>query len=450
MMKLNLYPQSTDLKVRRILRTGFVFILLTILVVSILSSAAQASIPKNKLKRVLAQAVVTKSQILEDVASRISPEFQVPDALKKRVGFWFDIYSKFNSEENVIHHVEYPWIIFSVVSTKDILENPSNRWAKFHRSEKVLRNERARVKRVLLKLARTKNLNRLNEEEARFVELLKDIPGKRAKVFKQAANNIRSQLGQKDFIQSGLSTSQKYFPYLESVFEKRGLPVEITRLPLVESSFNEAAVSKVGASGIWQLMPAIGHKFLRMNDDFDERNSPLKATEAAAKLMGQNFKILKSWPLAITAYNHGPGGLIRAQKKLKTSDISKIVEDYSSNSFGFASSNFFCSFLAALHVERYQKELFGEIPVQIFPELKIVEMPQSIRLKNIVAALGLDADEVRNYNLDLKEKSFAKNKKVPKGFRLFVPVERHAQLEAYLETLPQAVSQKETKRSPRL
>jgi membrane-bound lytic murein transglycosylase D len=395
------------------------------------------------------EIALQKDQILTDVANRIAPEFHIPSGLEKRVGFWFDVYSKYSAEEHVLHHDEYPWIIFSVVSTKDLPENPNNRWSKFHKSKIVVQAERQRVRKILLKLSKRKSFENLNEDEARFVEMLKEVEGKRSKVYKQAAYSLRSQLGQKDFMVSGISTSQKYFPYIEPVFVERGLPLELTRLPLVESSFNEAAVSKVGASGIWQLMPAIGKKFLKMSAHFDERNSPMKATEAAARLLKQNYTILKTWPLALTAYNHGPGGLIRAQKKLGTNDISTIVEDYNSRSFGFASSNFFSSFLAALHVEKYQKELFGDLPGTTFPELKFVELTQTVKLKSLIAAVGLEASELRAFNLDIKEKSMGRNTKLPRGYRLLVPIERKAQLEAFLESLPTKVSQRDIPRKNR-
>jgi len=407
---------------------------------------AEASIPVTENQEVPAPVSLSKDQILSDVARRVSPDFRVPSGLEKRVGFWFDIYTKYTADENVIHHVEYPWIILSVINTKNIHEDAKNRWARFHKIEKAVRHERQRIRKILLRLSKRKNLKNLTAEESKFVALLKEIPGKRSKVFRQAANNLRNQLGQKDFILSGLATSQKYFPYIETTFINQGLPVELTRLPLVESSFNVAAVSKVGASGIWQIMPSIGRKLLHINNYIDERNSPLKATTAAAKLLKQNYQILKTWPLALTAYNHGPGGLIRAQKKLKTNDIAKIVDDYSSSSFGFASSNFYCSFLAALFAEKYQQELFGEIPSEIMPEIHMVELPQSIKLKDLTAALNLDEDEIRNYNLDIKTKAFSRNRRLPKGYKLFVPAERKTQLETFLENLPQSVTSQDNSR----
>jgi membrane-bound lytic murein transglycosylase D len=443
MVKVNLFEKSVRLKMRQAVRSKKLLILSLLFAIGFIilafATPSQAAVPL----RWLAQAGLQKEQILTDVAQRISPDFKVPTGLQKRVGFWFDIYSKYTATQYVIHHVEYPWIIFEVIDTKDILTSDGNRWTNYHKAEKLVREARSRVKNVLVKLSRKKNFDNLDGDEARFAELLKDIPGKKNKVFSQAAHNIRSQLGQKDFMLSGLQSSQKYFPYIEQIFAEKGLPLEITRLPLVESSFNEAAFSKVGASGIWQLMPPIGKKFLKMNNDIDERNSPIKATTAAAKLLDQNFKILKTWPLAVTAYNHGPGGLIRAQKKLKTNDISKIVEDYSSSSFGFASSNFFCSFLAALHVEKYQKELFGDVLTPQSLEVAAIELPQSVKIKSILTALNLESEELRILNLDIKKKSIDRNRRLPKGYRLFIPKEHVATFETFLDSLPQSVTQKD-------
>jgi membrane-bound lytic murein transglycosylase D len=413
-----------------------IFVMVTLLVVS--------------ASRAFSQTIMTieKSDILSDYMNRISDDFKVPENIKSRVGFWFDIYSKYSASEHVIHHVSYPWIVFSVFDDRPILSAPGNRWVKYHKAKALVRAERARVQKTLLSLSKRKNLNRLTEEEQRMLDLLKDLPGPRAKVLKTAALNLRVQLGQKDFMLSGVHTSGKYLPAMEKTFTEHGLPLEITRLPLVESSFNEAAVSKVGASGIWQLMPRMGAHFLYMDSVVDERNSPLKATEAAAKLLKQNLRILKEWPLALTAYNHGPGGLIKASKAVGTRDIGTIIQKYSSRSFGFASSNFYCSFLAALHVEKYQAEVFGETLVkQEELQIKSASVRKSLPMKTIAAVSGLAWDDFLKLNLDIRKQAVSKNKKLPTGFRLLLPAENAEKLEAYFDSLPTRVSRQEGRAS---
>ena len=139
------------------------------------------------------------------------------------------------------------------------------------------------------------------------------------------------------------------------------MPKEIAALPHVESSFNPAAYSKVGAAGLWQFMPSTAKRFMRVDSLVDERLDPYSATEAAANLMLYNYRLLGTWPLAVTAYNHGPGGLRRAQEQLGTSDIAVIVKRYQGATFGFASRNFYVSFLAALEVDRNAEKYFGPI-----------------------------------------------------------------------------------------
>ena len=90
-----------------------------------------------------------------------------------------------------------------------------------------------------------------------------------------------------------------------------GLPTELAALPHVESSFNTYAYSKVGAAGMWQFMRGTGRRFLRIDAAVDERLDPYRSTEAAASFLEQNYIVLGSWPLALTAYNHGAGGMKR-------------------------------------------------------------------------------------------------------------------------------------------
>ena len=95
---------------------------------------------------------------------------------------------------------------------------------------------------------------------------------------------LRSQLGQKDRFLEGYIASGRYLPTMEKIFAAEGLPWELTRLPFVESSFNLAARSKVGASGIWQFMRSTGRLYLKIRGELDERNDPIRATEAVIDL----------------------------------------------------------------------------------------------------------------------------------------------------------------------
>jgi membrane-bound lytic murein transglycosylase D len=129
----------------------------------------------------------------------------------------------------------------------------------------------------------------------------------------------------------------------------------------VESSYNPGARSHAGAAGLWQFTVPTGKQYLRIDRSTDERLDPFRASEAAARLLRRNHELTGSWPLALTAYNHGAGGVMRAVREMGTDDIVTIVRQYSGPAFGFASRNFYVSFLAALEVDRQAHVHFGPL-----------------------------------------------------------------------------------------
>lgn len=361
---------------------------------------------------------------LSDPKNRVSSEFDVPDSMVKRTAFWFDIYTKYNSNTHVIHHSRYPWIVFKVVDTSDIMNaEKGNRWTKYHKARRIVANEKRAVARALKKLAQRRSFSRLTGLEKEIYDSLAHLPGNRRRVFNFAAQNLRSQLGQKDFFLSGLKNSAKYLTYMEEEFRRMGLPADLTRMPFVESSFNENAESHVGASGIWQIMPATGKAYVRVNELIDERNSPLKATRVAAQMLRKYNMYFKSWPLTVTAYNHGIGSLQKAIRATRTKDLPTIIEKYHRGSFKFASSNFYACFLAALHAERYHNEIFEghELSKEKLLVREILSLDRKLRVKEAAQLAGIDLETFKMFNLDLRG-AIKKNAYLPKGFELHLPI----------------------------
>src|SRR6202012_5672795 len=127
----------------------------------------------------------------------------------------------------------------------------------------------------------------------------------------------------------------------------------------------------------------------------DQRLDPYVATEAAANLMLYNYRLLGTWPLTITAYNHGPGGLKHAQDELGTSDIAVIVKRYNGATFGFASRNFYVSFLAALEVDRNAEKYFGPLPRLPDTDSSTVELPDYIPVEALARAFKADTGALK-------------------------------------------------------
>src|SRR5262249_10547620 len=171
----------------------------------------------------------------------------------------------------------------------------------------------------------------------------------------------------------GLVRSWAYLPEIERVFADAGLPSELTLLPHVESSFENRALSKVGAAGIWQIMPATGRRYLRVSDDMDERLNIRASTMAAAQILRENYDMLGTWPLAITAYNHGANGMKQAVAAVGTTDFGVIVQRYRGPLFGFASQNFYAEFLVAVDLVKHYKQYFGDILFEAPPRPITIE-----------------------------------------------------------------------------
>ncbi|MGE3680447.1 MAG: lytic transglycosylase domain-containing protein [Bdellovibrionales bacterium] len=362
-----------------------------------------------------------KLKILNDFGDRIAREFKVPKGLAERTSFWFDVYGRYGEAHHIIHHVRYPWVVFKVVDTTQMLEHGKGPlWLRRERAQKLARLETAAVRKALARLSRRSSFKNLPPLEKRLFEVLARLPGSRRAVFRFAAQNVRSQLGQKTFFERGLVSSSKYLPYMEDEFRQAGLPVELTRMPFVESSFNVEARSKVGASGIWQIMPRTGKSYMIVNDNIDERNSPLKATRAAARLLRGYYRSLDSWPLTITSYNHGIGNIQKAIKAARSRDLATIISRYHRGDFKFASSNFFTCFLAALHAEKYHELVFKDLPREPLQEYEIYRLAGRTRASYLAKLTGLPKDELLDYNLDLRN-ALRRNSLVPKGYNLHLP-----------------------------
>jgi membrane-bound lytic murein transglycosylase D len=364
-----------------------------------------------------------RDRVLHDESNRIGADFKIQDPFRKRTEFWFDIYTRYGSSEHVIHHTLYPWIVFQVMDVNDLVAaGKGPLWLRRDRAEKSVTKQAVAIRRTLRKLARRKSYDGLTGLEKELFEKLESVPGSRRKVLAQAARYVRVQLGQRDFFRGGLVNSSRYLPYMEEKFQEAGLPMELTRLPFVESSFNEKAYSKVGASGVWQIMPQTGRNLkLIVGPMIDERNSPIKATETAARLLKQIQRSTKSWDLTITAWNHGIGNIRRAIRKAHSQDLATIISRYHGGDFKFASANFYSCFLAALHAEKYNELVFNDIVREPLQEHEIVYLNHRTSISRIQKLTGMSRQEILAYNLDLKSALSKRANVLPRGFELHVP-----------------------------
>jgi membrane-bound lytic murein transglycosylase D len=156
----------------------------------------------------------------------------------------------------------------------------------------------------------------------------------------------------------------------------------------------------------------------------DERKDPLESTRAAASLLEANYELFGNWPLAITAYNHGERGILRATKQVGSSDLMEIIRHYKSRTFGVSSKNFYVEFLAALEVVSRVEDYFPDIEYHSPIPIEEMELEQPISVSSLIKSTGVSRQEFLSWNPALSRKI----KFLPKWYRVKVPAEN---LEAF-------------------
>jgi membrane-bound lytic murein transglycosylase D len=344
------------------------------------------------------------------VRADTSDAFSYPTELEPDVRFWIRVYTEVTTDQGLLHDDWYLGLVYEVLRF-DPSDSPRQR-------EHTVEQAKARYAALLRRFAAGDTEN-LTPHERRILHDFGDqtTPAQ----YRDAIERIRFQLGQADRFHEGLIRAQEYEKSISRVLADRGVPPEIGALPHVESSFNPAAYSRVGAAGLWQFMPGTARRYMRVDGVVDQRLDPYSATEAAANLMLYNYRLLGSWPLAVTAYNHGPGGLRRAQDELGTSNIAVIVKRYQGATFGFASRNFYVAFLAALEVDRNAEKYFG--PLTHLPETQstVVTLPDYVAVDALARAFKADLGALRVLNPALRPPIWNKTRLVPRGYELRIP-----------------------------
>jgi membrane-bound lytic murein transglycosylase D len=303
--------------------------------------------------------------------------FPVPDGLERSVNFWKQIFARYSTSEVVLFDPVDPGTIYSVVSAAD--------------------NDEGRVL--------------LDRERARIIAEYGVADGE---------GRIRSQRGAKEHFTEGLRIAGRYISEMKKIFRAEGLPVELAYLPLVESSFNIRARSGVGALGMWQFMPETGKKFLRIDGNIDERRDPFESTKAAARLLKENYRLLGTWPLAITAYNHGTDGMFRGMKAVESDDIVDLIRGYQSPTFGFASKNFYAEFLAVVELATNKDVYFPFLRSHSPVTLREVATTRQMPLRSVLKPAAIAPSDFFEWNPALDSSATL----LPAGYRIKLPPDK--------------------------
>ncbi|HEY3151729.1 MAG TPA: transglycosylase SLT domain-containing protein [Candidatus Binatia bacterium] len=333
--------------------------------------------------------------IAESELSNRSP-FPVPTGLESSVDFWRKVFTEYSLSQ---------LIYFDALDMSKIYE--VNDVGEGSRSNEYLNAERARV------------------AAANGVDI----------------ERVKTQRGVKERTAAGLKRSGRYIRQIQQIFRDRDLPPELTYLPIVESSYDIYARSSVGALGIWQFMPRTGREYMRVSTAIDERRDPFESSRAAAAYLKQAYEFLGSWPLAVTSYNYGQGGIARAVAEVGSDNLVDLIQRYSHPNWGFAPKQFYAEFLAAVEIGTNLNKYFPDLELDASVEIKEVELSSTTALASVITSSGLSRDEFLGWNPALGTAT----RIVPAGYRVKLPVDRSVAPLVTVAQVQQAARQPQAK-----
>lgn len=223
-----------------------------------------------------------------------------------------------------------------------------------------------------------------------------------------------------------LANAQIYFPLFEEALDKKGLPLELKYLPIIESAMNPHAVSRAGATGLWQLMFGTGKMLgLEINSFVDERRDPKRSTEAAVNYLKQMYDIYGDWHLVLAAYNSGPGNVNKAIARSGGSRNFWTIMPY----LPAETRSYVPIYIAATYAMFYANDysLKSAEPKRELYAVDTIKMPGKISLAHIAKTIEIPLDELQFLNPSLRAGvvPFTQN-----GFPLNLPVNYFSTFEA--------------------
>ena len=348
--------------------------------------------------------------LLLATGARAEETFPQPPELQRDVDFWVSIFTHYETDQGVLHDNRNLAVVYERI---DLPARTSRR-----ERQREVSKRRKKLQATLRSLAQGKREN-LSAEEARVLALWP--AGVSNETLAAAAKRIRYQQGLKDRFREGLVRAGRWRDFIERELRSLGVPVELAALPHVESSYDPAARSHVGASGIWQFTRSTGRRFMRVDHVIDERNDPFAATRAAGKLLAYNYSIAGNWPMAITAYNHGLAGVRRAMRRYGDNAYADIFRNYNGRTFGFASRNFYVAFLAAKHVDQNVERYFPGLQPDTPTDFALTTLQAYVPVADLTRALGVTPAQLSAHNPALQATVWQGSKHLPKGLTIRLP-----------------------------
>lgn len=289
--------------------------------------------PRSLVSRWVGRSVVVA---MFSAASMVYADMPTPKGLEPDVRFWEDVFAKYSPDQCVFHDRDDLSIVY--IAKKLPGGTP----------QAQVRNGRRYIAAIRSSLRHLSEGGAPRNLLERRIVAVTPVGSRIPAHYRAAAENVRCQRGVD--LSPSFARSKSHVEMVKRILAQHGLPEDLAYLPHLESGYHVTARSKAGARGLWQLMPATARlQGLSVSRSIDHRTSPYKSTLAAAEILKDLHAATRSWPLAVTAYNYGPNGMGRAIRRWGT-DYMTIRERHRTRIFGFASRNYYPSFLAVRNV----------------------------------------------------------------------------------------------------
>ena len=193
-----------------------------------------------------------------------------------------------------------------------------------------------------------------------------------------------------------LGAANFYVPIFEEALEAYQVPLELKYLPVIESALNPKAVSRVGATGLWQFMLGTGKQYgLEVNSLVDERRDPVRASYAAARYLRDLYRIFGDWNLVIAAYNCGPGNINKAiHRSGGLKDYWQLYPYLPAETRGYVPAFIAANYAMTYYCEHNICPMSTRLPLQT----DTIVVNRDVHLEQISAVLDLDIEMLRSLN----------------------------------------------------
>lgn len=331
--------------------------------------------------------------------------------LAARVNFWRHVFGVWGNRQVALHDMSNPGLVYEVLTLPEGTRGADRKEFINEHVEDLMRRLYTLEQKVAIG-------NDLDDAEQALLNKFRTL----GKISQLAGSHerVRIQYGIRDKFLRGVELSGRYDNIFRRIFRSYGVPEDLAFLPHVESSFQAHARSGAGAVGIWQFTLPAARTFMKVNSAVDERYDPVLAAEGCARYLAYAYEKLGDWGLAITSYNHGVGGMSRAQSEFGN-DFSRILEEYEGPQFGFDSRNFYVEFLAAREVARHAERYFDKVYRERPQNWEKVALEESMPIYKVARDYGVNLSELSEINSALTNNALKGRVALPEGTSIWLP-----------------------------